>query len=225
VDIKTKIAASILTCNLAYLGEAVLAAQAGGADYLHVDIIDGAYGGNYSFGPKTVQDLKAIADIPIEVHLELYEPQHYIKLFADAGADMITIQADSCACPLRALNLVKSYGKQAGLGLSPGTGLQMVKYLAPHSDYLIALSVDPGFGGQKLGASAYEKLGELKEILQKQDREIPIFIDGGVNRETAPKLLQCGADALILGSALFPSNDITREAIIREIQHYKQLEG
>ena len=219
----TKVAASILTANCAYLGDAALAAQAGGADYLHVDIIDGRYGGNYSFGPKTVQDLKAIVDIPVEVHLELFDPQLYLEQFVQAGADMITIQADSSPCPIRTLKQIRSYGKQAGLGLSPATGLGEMKYFAPHIDYIVALSVEPGFGGQKMEESIYEKLAELKEILRLQNREIPVFIDGGVSRETAPKLLQAGADVLIVGSAVFSSNDLTREEIMRGVRGFKGI--
>jgi len=222
----SKVAASILTCNLAYLGADVLAAQAGGADYLHVDIIDGKYAGNYSFGPKTVQDLKAVADIPIEVHLELFDPQHYVGLFADAGADMITIQRDSCNCLIRALKMIRSYGKQAGLAFSPADGVGDIKYLLPHIDYIVLLSVEPGFGGQKMEESIYEKLAELKAILREYGRDIPVFVDGGVNRETAPKLVEAGADVLIVGSAVFPpGSDSTGAEIGERVQWFKGCRG
>ncbi len=218
-----KVAATILTCNNAFLGQAVLAAQRGGADQLHVDIIDGRYASNFSFGPKTISDLKEVVDIPIEVHFELYDPQYYIDMFAEAGADMMTIQMDGCACPIQAVSRVKRLGKQVGVGLKPTERVESIEYIAHHLDYLIMMSVEPGFGGQKLEESIYTKISAAKKMFAEQGLAIPIYIDGSVNKETAPKLLACGADVLIVGSSVFSSNKITDEEIEAGIQHFKNL--
>ncbi|MEA5001969.1 MAG: ribulose-phosphate 3-epimerase [Christensenella sp.] len=218
-----KIAATILTCNNAFLGQAVLAAQRGGADQLHVDIIDGRYASNFSFGPKTIADLKEVVDIPIEVHFELYDPQYYIDMFAEAGADMMTIQMDGCACPIQAVSRIKRLGKQVGVGLKPTERVESIEYIAHHLDYLIMMSVEPGFGGQKLEESIYTKIGAAKKMFAEQGLDIPIYIDGSVNQETAPKLLASGADVLIIGSSVFSSNKVTDAEIEAGMQHFKSL--
>lgn len=216
------VSATILTCNTAFLGQAVLAAQKGGAASLHVDITDGKYCGNYSFGPKTIADLKEVVDIPVEVHFELYDPQYYIDIMAEAGADIITIQSDSCPAPIRTLQRIRALGKQAGLGFSPACGLEMLPYLAPHIDHLILLAVEPGFGGQKLQESIYQKIRDAREILAKAGADdVVISVDGGLRDENVEKLLRCGVNRLIVGSAVFSHNRITEEEIQEGIQFYK----
>lgn len=218
-----KVAATILTCNNAFLGQAVLAAQRGGADQLHVDIIDGKYASNFSFGPKTIADLKEVVHIPIEVHFELYDPQYYIDMFAQAGADMITVQTDGCACPIQAVKRIKSLGLKAGMGLKPTERVESIEYIAHHLDYLIMMSVEPGFGGQTLEESIYSKIREAKKMFERQGLDIPIYVDGSVNRQTAPKLLESGADVLIIGSSVFSSNSVTDEEIEQGIRYYRSL--
>jgi ribulose-phosphate 3-epimerase len=218
-----KIAASILTCHNAYLGQAVLAAQKGGADQLHVDIIEGKYANNFSFGPKTVSDLKEIVDIPIDVHFELYDPQLYIDTFAQAGADMIAIQLDGCACPIQALKKIKDYGLKAGMGLKPNQHVEELEYVAHHLDYVILMSVEPGFGGQKFEEAVYGKIRKAKQMFRELGLDIPIYIDGGVNAERVPKLLECGADVLITGSSIFSHNGITEQEIVEKVQMLKNL--
>ena len=218
-----KVAATILNCNNAFLGQAVLAAQRGGADQLHVDIIDGKDASNFSFGPKTIADLKEVVHIPIEVHFELYDPQLYIDMFAQAGADMITVQMDGCACPIQAVRRVKDLGLKAGIGLKPTERVESIEYIAHHLDYLIMMSVEPGFGGQKLEESIYAKIRLAKKMLLEQGLDIPIYIDGSVNKETAPKLLKSGADVLIVGSSVFSGNNITDQQIEKGIRYYRSL--
>ena len=218
-----KVAASILTCNNAYLGEGVLAAQKGGADQLHIDIIEGRYANNFSFGPRTVSDLKEIMDIPLEVHFELYDPQDYIDVFVQAGADMITIQLDGCACPIQALNKIKRHGLKAGMALKPNERVEDLEYLARHLDYMIMMSVEPGFGGQEFEEAVYGKINRAKELFATLGYEIPIYVDGGVNEKTAPKLLESGADVLITGSSVFASNCMTGKEIEDKVRYFKNL--
>lgn len=218
-----KVSASILTCNFAQLGQDVLAAQKGGAHSLHVDIVDGIYADNFSVGPKTVADLKEVVSIPIHVHFELFEPIRYIDMFADAGADSIAIQMDSCACPIRSLNLIRNRGMQTGLGIAPKERVEQAEYLMDYLDYIILMTVEPGFGGQKFGEFIYEKIHETKALMEKLGLDLPIYVDGGVSEATAKKLLREGADVLICGSSVFYSNEATPEEIEQRVSYFKDL--
>ena len=183
-----KVAASILACNTAYLGDAVLEAEKGKADIIHIDIMDGHYVKNLTFGPQTVRDLKSITSLPIEVHLELYNPHELIEVFADAGADMITVQLDCCAHPIRVFNMIRSFGKEVGVAINPGIDVKQLEYLVNHIDYILLMSVEPGFGGQPFEESTYEKIHIVKRMLRDKNLTLPIAVDGGVNIENVEKL-------------------------------------
>lgn len=213
-DFVIKVSASILACNTAYLGDSVIEVDNEGADIIHIDVMDGHYVENITFGPQTVRDLKHVTKLPIEVHLELYNPERLIENFIDAGADIITVQLDCCVHPIRIANKIKAYGKKVGLAVNPSMDLSQLKYLAQYIDYLLLMSVEPGFGGQVFEYTTYNKIRQAKQILKDIAVKIPIGVDGGINLNNACFVKQAGAEILVIGSALFLNNDL-RETILK----------
>lgn len=203
-----KVAASILSCNHAFLGNAVIDAENGMADMIHIDIMDGHYVQNLTFGPKTVSDLKQITSIPVEVHLELTNADDVLDIFADAGADIITIQLDQCPHPIRTLRHIRGLGKKAGIAINPNVDGKQIKYILDYIDVIVLMSVEPGFGGQAFEVFTYEKIGELKNILEEANKDIPIAVDGGITFLIADRLKKAGVDILIIGSSIFEDGDI-----------------
>ena len=198
-----KVAATILTCNNAFLGQAVLAAQRGGADQLHVDIIDGKYASNFSFGPKTIADLKEVVHIPIEVHFELYDPQYYIDMFAQAGADMITVHVEACKHLHRTIQVIKSYGVKAGVVLNPATSLSAAEEILSEVDMVLLMSVNPGFGGQKYIDTVTDKVRRLRRMISERNLDVDIEVDGGVTLDNVEMLIHAGANIFVAGSAVY----------------------
>ncbi len=207
---------SILSCDTTRLGEQVLAAQRGGADMFHIDIMDGIYVNNFTFGPRTVSDMKRITTVPLSVHLEVDRPEQYVDMFAAAGAAVYTFQLDACHNPIHLLKEIREAGMKAGVGIGPAYGVEGLRYLLPHIDYITLMSVEPGYEKQVFQDSVYDKLVSLKAMLKEQGYAIPVSIDGGVCPENGKKLLALGADSLIVGSYVFYSEDI--ETTVRQLK-------
>jgi len=205
---KTRIAPSILSADFAQLGAEVSAIAAAGADYVHVDVMDGHFVPNLTIGPMVVKALRPHAKLPFDVHLMIAPVDPYVAEFVAAGADIITFHPEAGAHPHRTIQLIKSLGKKAGLSLNPGTPISSIDWLLPDIDLVLVMSVNPGFGGQRFIESS---LGKLKELRRRIDavsaaqggRPIDLEVDGGINLDTAKLAIAAGADVLVAGTATF----------------------
>jgi ribulose-phosphate 3-epimerase len=195
-----KIAPSILNADFGHLADAVQRAERGGADWIHVDVMDGAFVPNLSLGPMVVEAIRRATRLPLDVHLMIEEPRRYLKVFRDAGADSMTIHLEADRHPHRTLGEIRALGARAGLALNPGTPVQLAKDVLEEMDLLLIMSVNPGFGGQPFIAAALRKLAEARELTQGR---CDIEVDGGVKLEHAPKVKQAGATVVVAGSFVY----------------------
>jgi ribulose-phosphate 3-epimerase len=205
---KTRIAPSILSADFAQLGAEVSAIAAAGADYVHVDVMDGHFVPNLTIGPMVVKALRPHAKLPFDVHLMITPVDPYVAEFASAGADIVTFHPEAGAHPHRTVQLIKSLGKKAGLSLNPGTPLPVIDWLLPEIDLVLVMSVNPGFGGQRFIESSLDKIKELRRRIDavsesQSGRPIDLEVDGGINAETAKLVVAAGADVLVAGTATF----------------------
>jgi ribulose-phosphate 3-epimerase len=205
---KTRIAPSILSADFAQLGAEVGAIAAAGADYVHVDVMDGHFVPNLTIGPMVVKALRPHAKLPFDVHLMISPVDPYVAEFAQAGADIITFHPEAGAHPHRTVQLIKSLGKKAGLSLNPGTPISTIDWLLSEIDLVLVMSVNPGFGGQRFIESSLGKIKELRRRIDavseaQRGRQIDLEVDGGINVDTAKLVVAAGADVLVAGTATF----------------------
>lgn len=202
-----KISPSILSANFAKLGEEISALEKAGADYIHIDVMDGAFVPNITIGNEVVRSLRKVSTLPFDVHLMINNPDNHIKAFAEAGSDIITIHAEAVTHLDRSIELIKSYGKKAGVSLVPSTHEDVLDYVLEKIDLILVMTVNPGFGGQKFLQSQLKKIENLRNKIEKVGRKIELEVDGGVNEETAKILTTVGADVLVSGSYIFGSKN------------------
>ncbi|MGQ9510618.1 MAG: ribulose-phosphate 3-epimerase [Thermaceae bacterium] len=201
-------APSILTADFARLGEAIKEAEEAGVDWIHLDVMDGRFVPNLTFGPLVVEAIRKVTSLPLDVHLMIVEPEKYLKDFALAGADLITVHAEATFHPHRAVQQIKELGKKAGLAVNPGTPLSYLEPLLPELDLALLMSVNPGFGGQRYIPMSTVRLRILREMRDRLNPSCLLEVDGGVNVQTLPEVYEAGADVVVAGSALFNARPV-----------------
>lgn len=204
---KIHVAPSILSADLCCLGQEIVRVQEAGADWLHVDIMDGHFVPNLSFGPALVRSLRKFTDLPLDVHLMVERPLAFIEPFAKAGADLLTVHVESQDDTLQALKAIQALGVQAGVSIKPDTDPAVLKPLMGELDLILVMSVYPGFGGQAFLASAPAQIKQVRQLIDASGKQIWLEVDGGINAQTAPAAVTAGADALVAGNAIFSSAD------------------
>ena len=198
-----RIAPSILSADFARLGEEVRAIEAAGADYVHVDVMDGHFVPNLTIGPMVVKALRPHTRLPLDVHLMISPVDHFLDAFAEAGADILTVHPEAGPHVHRSVQRIKALGKKAGVSLNPATPAKTLDYLLDDVDLVLVMSVNPGFGGQSFIASQLRKIEAIRKAIDKTGRTIDLEVDGGIDAETARLAAAAGADVLVAGTATF----------------------
>jgi len=205
------IAPSLLSADFSRMGEGLALVAEHGGDWVHLDVMDGHFVPNISFGSKMVADLRKLSKLPFDVHLMTEEPDRFLESFTEAGADFLTFHLETSIHAHRTAERIRKLGKKAGVSIVPSTPAFMLRELASTVDLILVMSVDPGFGGQKMIPECLEKVRYLATLRKETGQGFLIEVDGGVNRQTAPSVIDAGADVLVLGSAFFTSSDPAAE--------------
>lgn len=208
---RTLVAPSVLSANFAHMADALALIERSGGDWVHLDVMDGAFVPNLTFGPKMVSDLRPLTKLPFDVHLMVERPQQLIPAFAEAGADFITFHYEAVVHSHRVLEQIHGLGKRAGISLVPSTSGQTLSELFPYLDLILVMTVNPGFGGQEMIPECVEKVRYLAEVRRAKGYRYRISVDGGINEDTVGRVHRAGADVIVAGSAFFGADDPARQ--------------
>ncbi len=202
-----RILPSILSADFARLGEEVARLEAGGADWLHVDIMDGQFVPNLTFGTKVIEAVRSVTTLPLDVHLMVWQPEKYFDDFAAAGASRMLIHAEATPHVHRHIHRIKELGCAAGVAINPGTPVEVLLDIVPDLDTVLVMTVNPGFGGQQFISHTVEKIGRARALLTRVHSKAVLEVDGGINRETIATCFRAGADTFVAGHAVFAAKD------------------
>ncbi len=214
------IAPSILSSDFSKLAEEVKAVESAGADWIHVDVMDGHFVPNITIGPLIVAAVRRVTELPLDVHLMIDNPDQYIEEFAQAGSTYLTVHQEACPHLHRTVQAIRDLGVKAGVSLNPTTPLSTLEWILQDLDLVLVMSVNPGFGGQKFIPQAVEKISNLKSMMKTRNVSVPIAVDGGISEETIVSVAEAGADIFIAGSAIFGSPDYAEK-----ISRFRSLIG
>ncbi len=210
------IAPSIISCDMLNLKREIAKIDKAGCDLIHIDIMDGHFVPNITFGPAVVEAIRSATKKPLDCHLMVKDPHLFVKDFIKAGADIVTIHVESDVHVLRTLEIIKGEGKKAGITLNPGTNISAVEEALQYADLLLVMTVNPGFGGQSFIPSMYDKIKRAKELTLMKNKDIFLEVDGGIKVSNAKRVVECGADILVMGTEIFKSKNYAEK--IREVR-------
>lgn len=213
-----KLSPSILSADFSQLNEDINKIELGGADYVHIDVMDGSFVPNITIGPPVIKSIRKVTNMVFDVHLMINNPDLFIEDFYEAGSDIITVHQESCVHLHRTIQKIKSYGIKAGVALNPATPVAMIKDIIEDVDMVLLMSVNPGFGGQSLIYSVKEKFLDLKELMYKKNIVKDVQIDGGVTLDNLKEVLDWGANVIVAGSAIYKAEDV-----VKRTQEFKKI--